>query len=115
MTSAVCGIALTILLSALTLIFLVVLIALRAYGSQVPADSVTSSGSGLDPHISPENALIQMARVAKARGLEVAAVQTVVGPNTDPAWLGLLGDPGVNVLKSNLALDKLSPPALPAP
>ncbi len=71
----------------------------------VPCDAVTSSGSGLDPHISLKNALLQTARVAKARGLDGAAIQTLIKSNTDERPLGILGDPGVNVLKLNLALD----------
>jgi len=71
----------------------------------VPADAVTSSASGLDPHISVENAKIQIARVAKARNLDPAAVQVLMSEYTDKPWLGLLGDAGVNVLKLNLALD----------
>jgi K+-transporting ATPase ATPase C chain len=75
--------------------------------AQVPADAVTSSASGLDPHISVANAQIQVERVAKARGLDPSAVQTVVAEYTDKPFLGLLGDPGVNVLKLNLALDSM--------
>lgn len=73
----------------------------------VPADAVTSSASGLDPHISVKNARIQAARVAKARSLDPVKVQELVEKYTDQPWLGIVGDPGVNVLKLNLALDGL--------
>ena len=72
----------------------------------VPADAVTTSASGLDPHISPRNAGIQAARVAKARALSLDAVKILIGQCTEPAWFGVLGEPGVNVLKLNLALDQ---------
>ena len=71
----------------------------------VPADAVTASGSGLDPHISLRNAEVQAARVAKERALSVAQVRALIHQNTDSADLGVLGDPGVNVLRLNLALD----------
>jgi potassium-transporting ATPase KdpC subunit len=73
----------------------------------VPADAVTSSASGLDPHISPENAEIQVARVAKARNLDPAKVRELVEMNTDKPWLGIIGDSGVKVLPLNLALDNM--------
>ncbi len=79
-----------------------------ATNAPVPADAVTSSGSGLDPHISPENAALQSSRVAKARGLSRQQVQDLVSLHTRKADLGLLGEPGVNVLELNLALDALS-------
>ena len=71
----------------------------------VPADAVTRSASGLDPHISPANAEIQVARVAKARGVTADQVRKAVADNTDGRQLGFLGEPGVNVLKVNIALD----------
>jgi K+-transporting ATPase ATPase C chain len=73
----------------------------------VPADAVTASGSGLDPHIGVHNAELQAPRVAKARNLPVEIVLKLVCANTDAADLGFLGDSGVNVLKLNLALDAL--------
>ena len=73
--------------------------------AQVPADAVTRSASGLDPHVSPANAECQIARVAKARGLSEADVRTAVARATAGPALGILGDPGVNVLELNLALD----------
>ena len=71
----------------------------------VPADAVTSSGSGLDPHISLRNAELQLPRVARARGLSEEKLRELIKQNTDARDLGLLGDPGVNVLTLNLALD----------
>jgi K+-transporting ATPase ATPase C chain len=73
----------------------------------VPVDAVTASGSGLDPHISIANAELQAARVADARGLELAQVLDLVDASTDGRDLGVLGEPGVNVLLVNLALDDL--------
>jgi len=70
----------------------------------VPADAVTASGSGLDPHISMRNAELQIPRVAKARGLSEKKLHELIEQNTDGRDLGLLGDPGVNVLSLNRAL-----------
>ena len=71
----------------------------------VPADAVTASGSGLDPHISLRNADLQAPRVATVRKIALDKVQALIRANTDSADLGILGEPGVNVLKLNLALD----------
>jgi K+-transporting ATPase ATPase C chain len=75
----------------------------------VPPDAVTRSASGLDPHISPANAALQVARVARARDLSQDQVEKVVAENTAGRQLGFLGEPGVNVLKLNLTLDKAAP------
>jgi K+-transporting ATPase ATPase C chain len=76
---------------------------------QIPADAVTASASGLDPHISLENARLQAPRVAAVRKLTLAQVQQLIDQNTDGPDLGILGESGVNVLALNLSLDKLSP------
>jgi K+-transporting ATPase ATPase C chain len=75
----------------------------------VPGDAVTSSGSGLDPHISVKNARLQAPRVAKARNLEEKDVQAMIEKFTDGRQFGVLGEAGVNVLKLNLALDGTLP------
>ncbi len=74
----------------------------------VPVDAVTASGSGLDPHISIANARLQARRVSEARGLTLDVVMALIGDHTDGRSLGVLGEPGVNVVPLNLALDYLA-------
>lgn len=76
-----------------------------AADTPVPVDAVTASASGVDPHISIANARLQAARVARQRGLAVDEVNRLIDASTDPSSLGMLGEPGVNVLRLNLALD----------
>lgn len=76
-----------------------------ALSVKIPADAVTASASGLDPHISVRNAELQSARVANVRGIPEAAVRSLIRSHTDGPDLGFLGEPGVNVFKLNLALD----------
>ncbi|MGH7144065.1 MAG: K(+)-transporting ATPase subunit C, partial [Planctomycetota bacterium] len=80
-----------------------------AAGAPVPADAVTCSASGLDPEISPANAALQAPRVARIRGLPLATVRALVEKYTEGRGLGVLGESGVNVLRLNLALDRLAP------
>ena len=75
--------------------------------SQIPPDAVTASASGLDPDISPQNAAIQVSRVASARHLPVASVRALVARYTQGRTIGILGEPTVNVLELNIALDQL--------
>ena len=78
-----------------------------ALDAAVPVDAVTASASGLDPHISVANAQLQAARVVQARGLAAVQVRQLVQEHTEGRWMGLLGEPRVNVLRLNLALDAL--------
>ena len=78
-------------------------------GGPVPADAVTTSASGLDPHITPQNAASQVARVAAARHVEPLVIETALADVTEQPILGIFGEPRVNVLRLNLALDAVAP------
>jgi K+-transporting ATPase ATPase C chain len=81
------------------------------YHGPIPADLVTASGSGLDPHISPASAEAQAPRIAKARGVKVDQIEQLIAKDTEPRQLGFLGEPRVNVLELNLDLDRSFPAA----
>lgn len=81
---------------------------LNQAGIQATADLLYTSGSSLDPHITPEAARAQITRVATARGLQPSQLENLINQNTDGRFLGIFGEPGVNVLKLNLALDALA-------
>jgi potassium-transporting ATPase KdpC subunit len=80
---------------------------LKTAGIQPTADLVYTSGSSLDPHITPEAAIAQVTRITKARGLQPKQLESLITQNTDGRFLGIFGEPGVNVLKLNLALDQI--------
>lgn len=80
---------------------------LKQAGIQPTADLIYTSGSSLDPHITPESARAQITRVATARGLQPNQLENLINQNTDGRFLGIFGEPGVNILKLNLDLDKL--------
>lgn len=87
----------------------------EAGAATIPADAVTTSASGLDPHISPANAEMQAARIAAARGAPIEQVRALIGRHVEDRTFGVLGQPRVNVLMTNLALDAAWPKRQPPP
>lgn len=81
--------------------------------TEIPVDLLAASGSGIDPHISPAAAAVQIDRVARARNVDRSVVEAAVEAHTEGAWLGVFGQPRVNVLKLNLSLDEQAPLARP--